>query len=402
MNQSFLHNSIISNRKLYIYTIIWYLIPLLYISLVKEIILPTSITIVSLFFIFMTVGYTLSNKIQLKPRVNLSIDVYKLTKRIVVLTIALQILAFFRFYNTGINFLVHRNMIFEDADYLFGSSVLLTLYNSFLFPITICLLIYFLNLNLKNVQKKSNILLIIMFLIILFDGLIKFGRFQLLYILFLLFLNKDRLNIKNTHILMLMTFVFVLSFLVIYFRQFYSDSSVEGFNAIFNYTTLVDSVISYQYYGYMMLDKLTSNVPFFGYVTTGHSFAYLFYLAKLFTTKFGIFFNFPWENVNLLVSNGIYFSSIQNSINAFTTNFLPIFLDFGYLGIVFFSLFSGFVLGYKTLSPFFQSTKLIYFFVLIFGLYQPLIIDFYFIFCNPLFYLLLAKIYYIKYGNIMS
>tara|TARA_B110000211_G_scaffold227912_1_gene283369 strand:+ start:350 stop:784 length:435 start_codon:yes stop_codon:yes gene_type:complete len=139
-----------------------------------------------------------------------------------------------------------------------------------------------------------------------------------------------------------------------------------------------------------MLDEFASKTSLLNGIQF-NSFSFVFKMLELLTTKFGIFIEYDWETINKILSEGIYFDELGTSINAFSTNFLPIYLDYGIIGILFFGLFSGFIIGYKTNSPFLRFVKHINFFILIFGIYQPIILSLLGIFIYPINFLLFTK-----------
>ena len=118
------------------------------------------------------------------------------------------------------------------------------------------------------------------------------------------------------------------------------------------------------------------------------------YLLSLILTRFGVFIYNPWESTNLKLSEGYYFSSIDSDINAFSTNFLPLYLDFGLIGIFVFGIIAGVILGIKGKSKILNFVQILFLFVIIFGLYQPLILTIYgfILFLFSILLLLIKKI----------
>lgn len=364
------------------------MIPFCYLLVIKGVFLPTTSIVLSLFFLGMILGYFPSKKIIIRNKFNVSfrgVDVFVLWS-----VLLLQLWAVFRMYHNGIDLLTYRDDIFTDSSLLFGSSILFTLYNSFLFPAVVCLVIY--NISSSN---DSNKFIYLGFIVFLLDAVVKLGRFPLMYILFFIFIYNKKFNIKKMYVYIAVPAFVFISQVMIFFRQFFHDAAVGSVFDIIKWSFIEKAVIGYQYYGFLLFEKFTKMESMYGNFSS-NSFSFFFYLYELFTTKFGVFIDYDWKVINLKLSAPNYIESVDVTINAFSTNFLPIYLDFGVLGIFMFGIYSGFVFGFKTKSVFFIFIKNLFFFILIFGIYQPLILTLLGFIASPIFFIFFARTTIVK------
>lgn len=371
---------------------VWYLFPILYLMIAKNIYLPMVIILLAIYFFGVNIGFYMGKFTHVKDRLKMPNS--RLILLILGSTLILQIRSIIRFTSNGINFAFHRDLVFSDSNYLFGSSILYTLYNSFLFPS--CLVIILYQLSKLNTNKRQ---VFTGFLILFLDAMIKLGRFPIIYIIFFLFFYGHRVNFKKRYkVIVSITFIFLLQ-IILYFRQYFLDASFASFSNIFNYEIIEKSIIAYQYYGYLILEIFLKEASVYGELITFHTASFIFYLAELFSTKFGVFIDYPWEEINLKLSKGFYIESIDFYTNAFSTNFLPVYLDLGFLGILIFGLYSGLVFGFKTNSNFFTLMKNLMFFISIFGIYQPIILSLFGLIVSPLTFLFFSKIRILKFST---
>ena len=126
----------------------------------------------------------------------------------------------------------------------------------------------------------------------------------------------------------------------------------------------------------MILNKsININIPF-GNPFEFNTISFIFYILNTFIfSKFiGIKLDYPWEVYNHKLSSiDVYVKEFSININAFSTNFYPLFLDGGFLYIFIFGLISGLIIGLNSDSKFVKILKFLNFYILIFGLYQPVI-----------------------------
>jgi len=386
-------NLMFSRDKMIGSIILWYLIPFLYVIFIKNIFLVYTAIILTCFLISLLIGYVYSSKLVVSTRFRIKINHKKTIIFFFSITTILQLLAIYRMSLGSYIIQTLRNDVFNDSSFLFGAPQLYTLYNTFLIPSIICFLIYSL-VNKESIYSITNFksYYYFGFWILFVDAALKLGRFPLLYIAFFLFIYKERFLIKKKTILFSSAILIFISQSILYLRQFYIDSSVDSFWSIFSFERFEKSFVQYQYFGFFMLDEFASKTSLLNGIQF-NSFSFVFKMIELLTTKFGIFIEYGWETINKILSAGIYFDELGTSINAFSTNFLPIYLDYGIIGILFFGLFSGFIIGYKTNSPFLRFVKHINFFILIFGIYQPIILSLLGIFIYPINFLLFTKAY---------
>lgn len=382
-----------SRNKMFGSTILWYLIPFLYVIFSKNIFLVNTAIILTCFFLSLLVGYVLSLKLVVSSRFRIKINFKKKIIFFFSITTILQILAIYRMSLGSFFIQTLRNDVFSDSSFLFGAPQLYTLYNTFLIPSVICFLIYIL-VNKEYIHSITNFKFYYYFgfLILFVDAAIKLGRFPLFYIAFFVFVYRGRFLIKRKTILFLSLILVFISQSILFMRQFYYDSSAGSLLSVFSLEQFDKSLFKYQYFGFFMLEEFASKSFFFEGIQL-NSFAFIFKMIELFTTKFGIFIDYSWETINKTLSEGIYFNDLATSINAFSTNFLPIYLDFGIIGIILFGCFSGFIMGYRTNSPFLRFLKHLNFFILIFGIYQPIILSLLGVFVYPINFLLFTKAY---------
>lgn len=364
----------------------WYSIPLLFLFITKNIFLPNATLVLFSFLI----GYLISLLASGKLIVTYSRPIYysqKLVKLISYLTLGLQVYCIFKLFYSDFNILQHRNLVWEDPYYLFNSSILFTLYLIFLIPTVIILSIYILSKEYRSFDDLR--VLKLLYLIIFIDSVIMLGRFQLMFLLFLLFLQYRKFS-GGYFKLIIFTFLFlIISQFVIFFRQFFADSSLDSNISFITYDYIEKSAIAYQYYGYLMFENLTRGNNVFGNIFSFNTLNFPIYILNLVGSKFGVTVTNNWEKINLLLSNGIYLKDFDLQVNAFSTNFLPIYLDFGYLGVFLFGSITGFILSANSKSTLWKFEKYLMFFLVIFGIYQPLILYLYgfVLFLNLLFLL---------------
>jgi oligosaccharide repeat unit polymerase len=287
------------------------------------------------------------------------------------LTVIVQAYGFLRVGLDGFDLARYRMDFYESAGGIFKSNYLFTLYNVFLMPLFVVAVMYWLNKDLRKKQVKR--LVLFAFLVIVLDGVLRLGRFQYLYVIFFFYLSYKAFGFKKVALFFIAMIGLVISFLTIYFRQFFVDSSVESALDIANGNVFQASIVSYQYNGYIFLDHLVGDKSFFGHPWEMNTGSFFFLFLKTLTTKVGVDFNYPWEHYNILLTDGLYFEKLDLYFNAFTTNFLPVYLDLGYFGIFIYGLFSGIFLGFRSNSIIVKTFQYLNLFILIFGLYQPII-----------------------------
>jgi hypothetical protein len=261
-------------------------------------------------------------------------------------------------------------MDFYEAKGIFANTILTTLYGSILMPFVI-VSIAALSFDFNKFKKY----VLLGLLILVFDSIIRQGRFQLFFILFFLFYFRDIYKIKFKYILLTVFLAIVFSFYTLYTRVFINDAAIIGLSDFLGPKVIFDSSLNYQLYGYVFLDSLVENLSPIGKFYEFNLFNQFFYFINtFFLTKVGLFLHYPWESYNLILDQGLYSKHFDFDFNAFSTNFYPIFLDYGFFGIFFYGFFSGYFTAVFSNNKFIQTIKTLNIFVLVFGLYQPVII----------------------------
>ena len=121
-----------SRNKMFGSTILWYLIPFLYVIFSKNIFLVNTAIILTCFFLSLLVGYVLSLKLVVSSRFRIKINFKKKIIFFFSITTILQILAIYRMSLGSFFIQTLRNDVFSDSSFLFGAPQLYTLYNTFL------------------------------------------------------------------------------------------------------------------------------------------------------------------------------------------------------------------------------------------------------------------------------
>ncbi len=281
------------------------------------------------------------------------------------------LISLYYFVSVDFDDLTNLRMDFYEGENNFQNTYLNTFYASFLLPLLIVSLCYFCVSN----HNDNKLVIILGFVALLLDGFIRQGRFQIFYVFFYLIIFKNFFNVRKIHLFVCFLVAVVLSFYTLYTRYLIKDVAINSMSEFIGSPIFYNSSINYQLYGYVFLDKLVESVDFTGHYWELNSVSFAFYaLNTLFLTKINLFLHYPWENYNLILAQGMYSEHLLTDFNAFSTNFYPIFLDFGFIGIAFYALMSGFFTAIKTESMVLRILKALNIFILLFGIYQPIII----------------------------
>lgn len=360
----------LSNFKIFISVFLWYLIP--YVLLV---VMGHELQIVPIILFFFLLSFSLTfmlfNRYEIKEVSIFKFNYFVFFKRVIILSLLLSLFGLYKYYASGGQTEDMRESYFAKSGGVFGNSYLYTAYESFLAPMVILALAWLLNEKTFTSSKKY---VILAFIFLLIDGFFRQGRFQYLYAIFFVLLFREVLKIKASKLLIYISGLFFLIFYTLYSRLFVKDSAIGSFTDILNYDLIANSTINYQFYGYVYLEQLVSKASYFGNFFDFNSFSFAFYLLNTFLfTKIGLYIDSPWEAHNLDLTAGTYSPVFDVDFNAFCTNFYPIYLDGGVLGIILFGFLSGFIIAVKSNSQYVKFLKAITFFTLIFGIYQPTI-----------------------------
>jgi hypothetical protein len=351
--------------------VLWYLLPFLYLCIVEGVFLFNTAMILLVFFIALSIGYFSFSRVQVQKPVQGYRLLNQFFKIVFWITIIVQAYGFYRVVVDGIDIARYRMDYFEAAGGVFKSTYLFTLYSVFLKPLLLIAVMFWLNGDLT--KRKTKRLVLFGFLIIALDGILSLGRFPYLYVLFFFYLSYKAFGFKRIFLIVSFSTVAAISFLTIYLRQFFVDAAVDSAIDIVNTDVVRNSIVSYQYNGFVLLDHLVEGKSVLGHPWEMNTGSFLFLFTKTITTKFGFDFSYSWEHYNLLLTEGIYHERLSLLINAFATNFLPVYLDLGYPGIFIYGFFSGIFLGFRTGNLILKTLQYLNLFILIFGLYQPII-----------------------------
>jgi oligosaccharide repeat unit polymerase len=348
--------------------ILWYIIP--YIILIGlGTYLPKVSLVLFFFFIPFLSSYIISSQIIINQIIKFRINIDYILKIAILVSVFLLLFAFYTVSSQNILSFEIREKYFEDSNIFFGSTYLYTLYNAFLANTVFLSIIWF---SVNN-YWQNRFFIIVGILFVILDGYLKQGRFQFLYIIFILFVFKKEYKLKTIYIFVFLLSLIFLIFYTLYSRSLILDYTINSFFDIFDFNLLMNSTINYQFYGYLYLEKLIVDVPFYGNLNEFNTISFIFFLINtFFLTKLGYSYNYPWENYNIELVNGMYSPLFDSTFNAFSTNFYPLFLDFGIFGIIFFGFISGFLIGVKTNNTNLVFLKILNLFVLLFGIYQPI------------------------------
>lgn len=346
------------------FVLLWYILPIL-VLFYNQIYVFNSLIILFVFLISYSFSFFFFKKAQFNVIKTLNFNV--IHKIVLIITLLISV-----FYLSKIpgEDLSNLRMDFYEAKGIFSSTILTTLYGSILMPFII-ISITALSLSFNKFKKY----VIVGLLIIILDAILRQGRFQLLFVLFFLFYFRDIYKIKLRYIFLTAFLGIVFSFYILYTRLFINDAAITDLGDFLVPKVIFNSSLNYQLYGYVFLDNLVENLCPIGKFYEFNLFNQFFYLINtIILTKIGLFLHYPWEAYNLILDQGVYSKHFDFDFNAFSTNFYPIFLDYGFFGIFFYGIFSGYFTAINSENKFIKTIKTLNIFVLVFGLYQPVII----------------------------
>jgi oligosaccharide repeat unit polymerase len=356
----------LKNRQTFVFILLWYILPIL-VLFYNEIYVFNSLIILFVFLISYSFSFFIFKKAHFNVIKTLKLNFNIIHKILLIITLLISI-----FYLSKIpgEDLSNLRMDFYEAKGIFSNTILTTLYGSILMPFII-ISITALSFNFNKFKKY----VLLGLLILIFDAILRQGRFQLLFILFFLFYFRDIYKIKLKYILLTVFLAIVFSFYTLYTRFFINDAAITDLSDFLVPKVIFNSSLNYQLYGYVFLDNLVENLSPIGKFYEFNLFNQFFYLINtIFLTKVGLFIHYPWEAYNLILDQGVYSKHFDFDFNAFSTNFYPIFLDYGFFGIFFYGFFSGYFTAINSENKFIKTIKTLNIFVLVFGLYQPIII----------------------------
>lgn len=346
------------------FVLLWYILPIL-VLFYNQIYVFNSLIILFVFLISYSFSFFFFKKAQFNVIKTLNFNV--IHKIVLIITLLISV-----FYLSKIpgEDLSNLRTDFYEAKGIFSSTILTTLYGSILMPFII-ISITALSLSFNKFKKYVMVGLLILIL----DAILRQGRFQLLFVLFFLFYFRDIYKIKLRYVFLTAFLGIVFSFYILYTRLFINDVAITDLGDFLVPKVIFNSSLNYQLYGYVFLDNLVENLCPIGKFYEFNLFNQFFYLINtIILTKVGLFLHYPWEAYNLILDQGVYSKHFDFDFNAFSTNFYPIFLDYGFFGIFFYGIFSGYFTAISSENKFINTIKTLNIFVLVFGLYQPVII----------------------------
>lgn len=362
-----------NNSNVFKLIFIWYVLPFIFL-LCSGIFLPKILIILSFFFLGFSLSYfSSSNKHILIPIRVKYFDFIKISKLIVVLSFSLSLYGLIYYFFIVRGRYIDVREVYYNGGSVFQSTYIFTFYEIFLTPIIIIVL----PILMINKFKNKRIYIFLTLLFVLIDAFLKQGRFQILFLFFVIIYYNNYFHIKLKNIIGLGFVLLLFSLYIFLNRQIPDFSLVKIFNSynIIDYSYLSKYTINYQVYGYILLDKFASLNSPLGNFLEFNSLSFVFYILNtfFFIKLFGFKLDYPWEIYNSKISLGIFDENFLLQINAFSTNFYPLYLDGGLLYVFIYGLTSGFIVGVNSDIKFLKILKFLNFYILIFGLYQPVI-----------------------------
>lgn len=354
----------------FILVLLWYLVPFISLCLFEGVWLSNVFLILLFFCAGLTVGFFSFTRVRLDYHFSYELILTRVLCATLWFTALVQLYGAYRLAVDGFDLSTYRDDFFEAKGGIFKSTYLFTLYSVFLIPLVTLSAMYFLN---KKTITTSRRYVQLAYFLIAADGILHLGRFQYLTILLLVYLSYKQRGIKKRSLLIGFALIILFSFVTIYVRQFFMDASMESGLEVFNWDVLKKSIINYQYVGYFLLDHYTEGVSFWGNPLEANTLSFFFLFAKIFVTKFGLDLTYNWESYSILLTEGIHVKALNGDYNAFSTNFLPLYLDLGIPGILCFGFFAGAVMAIKTENILLKAIQFLNIYILMFGIYQPLV-----------------------------
>lgn len=350
----------------------------------------TSIIFILLFILFFIVGGKMASQLVKRKKIEQPLfsdkNIDKLNYFIYIIIVyycyLFYLLINFLITNGNEIFIYLRFIVFSDdtdSNPFFKSQLHLFIHRILIKPSILSM--YLIGLKNHFYFYKNKLLMVSIGLLII-DSIIMFGRLNIYYMILiyifasfvydrhnniLKFVYKS-LNIKNIGLIIL---VFLMLFTITLLR---SSEDSEILYTSFN------SFIEYNIYGFRIFDANIKDPTSIIHVHTyGRSF-----LGQI-DAIFSILYRFTIDN-NFLPANSINGKFLDTYIdfgiketktaNAFGTLFFTFYRDFGFYGIIFYSMISGFILNYLNLK--FVSTRKPSFFIigifivysLVFSVYQ--------------------------------
>ena len=252
-----------------------------------------------------------------------------------------------------------------------GGSVLFVLYESFLVPLGVYAVAHWLT-------RRTSIGLWVLATSSFFclDALLKAGRFPLYFLFFFLALSRA-LGVTKIRLWVygaVATVLMLGALLIALARQGMSVNS--EWSVITELFTV--GVMNYHIVGFYIFEQISNNATFIDALGAGaYTFGFFSYVTALISRRAGFELHYPQQDLNIALTQDSYVPGL-GTYNAFGTNLLPLYVDAGFIGIVigFYSL-GWLVRGGLRRQSGVGAIDVIALFVMIFGLFQPLIMGAY-------------------------
>lgn len=256
---------------------------------------------------------------------------------------------------------------YYESEYI-GGPIIFVLYESFLIPIGVYLIS-----SWVCSMKQIKLWIILMLTFFFLDALIKVGRFPLYFAMFFLLYahlsGAHRFKLRNTFIIL----IGIISISV--FFLFLRLSFVGQIDYKLLILVIEKAIINYHIIGFYILDIFLERSDLVHHSAIPlYTFGYFQYLASLLLRRVGVDIQYQQQDLNLALTEPINIEDL-GVYNAFGTNLLPLYLDGGIILCIIGMYIIGFLLrtGIGNTSRTFSAINLIAVFVMIFGIFQPLI-----------------------------
>lgn len=348
---------------------LWYSIPVFYLTININRSLPIATLATFLLLVgwilggILSTNFVLIDYVKIKPK-----KLFKFGIVLLAMAFVLQLIALNNLFSQ-FNLINYRASVFEDSEFLFGSSILFTFYNSFVFPL---LLFGVPVVALLPKTRSTTLLFYALLFFLLIEAIIKFGRFPILFVTFFIIYFRNIIKIKWFKILSIIFLILPAMQIILFYRQY---SEIEDLSYILNsWEIFIESVVYYNIIGFIIFDEIASSSPIEVNPFNFNSFSGFLYYFEIFLGRFGMQIWYPWKTLILDLSDARYISELNIIANAFGTNLMPVYFDLGFLG----PLLLGFLLGFfsiiKTSGVISGAVACMAFFVMIFGIYKSIIV----------------------------
>jgi len=251
-----------------------------------------------------------------------------------------------------------------------GSSIAFVLYENFMIPVGIYAVARWL-----ASRKKIGLWLVASVLFFVLDAALKAGRFPLYFLLFFLILARvlGVIRIRAWAMALSATVMFGFAVAISAVRENLAldDQLVAAF--------LKSSFVNYHVIGFFLFERISQSALFADALGAGvYTLGFWPYAFSLLARRFGYDIAYAQQPLNLSLSSDWYFPGL-GTYNAFGTNLLPLYLDAGYLGVALgFYVLGRLVAADVRSNGEVHPVNIVALFIMVFGVFQPLIMTAYF------------------------